>query len=122
MEPTDEQGLQFPSQGEEVESNRLSIEAAEELASIRWQREDGRRISHRETGRRIPTPTPHRVTAMPGAVAGQAGDSDEDEEGGDASGTARRPQRISIATREERPTQQEIEIQNQHRPLYQSSD
>ena len=113
MEPTDEQGLQLPSQGEEVESNRLGIEAAEELASMRWQREDGGRISRRETGRRTPTPTPHRVTAMPGAVAGQAGDSDDDEEGGDASGTARRPQRISIAIREERPAQQEIETQNQ---------
>ena len=113
MEPTDEQGLQFPSQAEEVESNRLGIEAAEELASMRWQREDGGRISRQDIGRRIPTLTPHRVTAMPGAVAGQAGDSDDDEEGGDASGIARRPRRTSIATREERSAQQEIEIQNQ---------
>ena len=113
MEPTDEQGLQFPSQGEEVESRRLGIEAVEELASMRWQREDGRRISCRDIGRRTLTPTPHRVTAMPGVVAGQAGDSDDDEEGRDISGMARRIRRLSVAICEERSAQQEIETQNQ---------
>ena len=106
MDPTEERRQSLPSQGEGTESGCTDRELAEGLASMRWQlRDESGRFTRRDTERRTPIPTPHRVGAMPSAVAGQRGDSDDEEEGGDVSGAARRTRRTSMVTREERPDQ-----------------
>ena len=82
MEPTEEQTRMSSSQGEEDEGSGVPGEALEGLASLRWQREDGR-MSRREGGQR--TPTTHRVNTLSNAPGGQQTrnreDSDDDDEG-----------------------------------------
>ena len=51
---------------------------------------------------RTPTPTPHRVSAMPNTVAGGRGDSDSDD-GTETSGTVRPAQRQHEAATTGRP-------------------
>ena len=82
MEPTEEQTRMSSSQGEEDEGSGVSGETLEGLASLRWQREDGR-ILRREGGQRIPTT--HRVNTLSNTPGGQQArnreDSDDDDEG-----------------------------------------
>ena len=82
MELIEEQTRMFSSQGEEDEGSGVSGETLEGLASLRWQREDGR-MSRREGGQR--TPTTHRVNTLSNAPGGQQTrnreDSDDDDEG-----------------------------------------
>ena len=77
MEPTGDQPSSSTSQGEVVNTDTAGSEAVEALAAMRWQREDGRRISRRETGGVRPS-VPHRLSAM--ANAGQSPDDDEESE------------------------------------------
>ena len=92
MDPTEGQDSVFLTQGEEAEGPPPEGTVTEGVASLRWQHEEGGRISRYKTaaGRhtRTPTPTPHRVSAMPNTVAGTRRDSDSDDSV-EASGTSR---------------------------------
>ena len=70
------------SQGEEDEGSGVSRETLEKLASLRWQREDGR-MSCREGGQR--TPMIHPVNMLSNTPGGQQTrnreDSDDNKEG-----------------------------------------
>ena len=87
---------------------------------LRWQREDGGRMSRREmvAGRRTrtPTPTPHRVSAMPNAAAGIRGDTDSEEEA-ILGGMTRLPQQRQNGAATGRLDTQMIETTNQHRQI-----
>ena len=84
MEHGDDTNHVFPSQGEGTEGNQSDRTTTEGVTSLRWQREEGGRMSRHEmvTGRRTrtPTPMPHRVSAMPNTAAGIRRDSDSEEE------------------------------------------
>ena len=103
MDNSEETGRTFPSpRGGTESSNSERAQPTEGITMMRWEREDGGRMSRRETtiGRRTrtPTPIPHRVSAMPNAAAGARGDSDSDD-GAEVGGTARQTQRpIETAT------------------------
>ena len=83
MDQNEGQDSVFSTQGEEAESPPPEETVTEGTVSLRWQREEGRRISRRKTmaGRytRTPTPTPYRVSAMPNTLAGARGESDSDD-------------------------------------------
>jgi len=85
MDRGDEINQAFPSQGDRTEGSQSDNAATEGVTMLRWQREEGGRMSRRETsgGRRTrtPTPTPHRVSAMPNATVGIRRDSDSEEDG-----------------------------------------
>ena len=92
MEHRDELNNVAPSQGDNADRAPSEIAEQEGLHAIRWQREEGGRMSRRETtgGRRTrtPTPTPHRVSAMPNTMGGAQGDSESDDRGAEG-GAAR---------------------------------
>ena len=101
MEPTDEQDVVFPSQGDGEEAENIDREQLEGLASLRWQREESSRMSHRETGCRTLMPTPYRVIALQKAAVGQGGDSDN--EGGNTNDATQHTRKVA---EEERPALQ----------------
>ena len=79
MEPTDSNDNVPLSRDECGDETHTEREQAEGLASLQWQREEGGRMSRRETRRRTPTSTPHRLAALQEATARAGEDSDDDE-------------------------------------------
>ena len=78
----------------------------EGLHAMRWQREEGGRMSLREATGRRRTRTPmlmlYRVLAMPNTMGGAQGDSESDD-GGAEGGAARQFKRQSETPREGHP-------------------
>ena len=109
MEPTDNASNVLPSRDEGSDGGQSEREQAEGLASLQWQREEGGRMSRRETGRRTPMSTPHRLTTLQEAAARAREDSDDDE-GRDVEGALRR---IRRATETEEPPAIQTETTNQ---------
>ena len=79
MEPTDSNDNVLPSRDECSDGAQTEREQTEGLASLQWQREEGGRMSRRETGCRTPMSTPHRLATLQEAAARAGEDSDDDE-------------------------------------------
>ena len=124
MEHGDDNNHVFPSQSEGTEGNQSDRTTTEGVTSLRWQREEGGRMSRHEmvTGRRTrtPTPTPHRVSAMPNTTVGIRRDSDSEEEGAPPRQGQQQQQwqnEAATAIGLTVPSSQLIDAQNQHPPV-----
>ena len=100
MEPTDSNDNVPLSRDECGDETHTEREQAEGLASLQWQREEGGRMSRRETGRRTPTSTPHRLAALQEATA-RAGEDSDDDERRDVEGALRRIRRAATEAEEQ---------------------
>ena len=100
MEHQEGSGKATSSPADNTEDVRAEGGELEGLNTLRWQREESGRMSSQEiaSGRRTRTPTPtlHRVSAMPNMMAGTPNDSDS--KGGEETGGARRPSRVQSET------------------------
>ena len=121
MEHQESSGRATPSPANNTEDVRTEGGEPEGLNTLRWQREESGRMSSQEvTGglrTRTPTPTPHRVSAMPNMMAGAPNDSDS--EGGEETGRARRPSRVQSETLYEGYPANTLSssVKNQHHPM-----
>ena len=100
MEPTDSNDNIPLSRDDCGDGAHTEREQTEGLASLQWQREEGGRMSRRETGRRTPMSTPHRLAALQEATA-RAGEDSDDDERRDVEGALRRIRRAATEAEEQ---------------------